>query len=243
MEETTLGGLFGGRIGYRQLRSGHRTGFEPVLLAASVPARAGERVLEAGTGAGAALLCLAARVPGVMGIGLERDARLARLAAENFAGNGFGDLFSVRGDATALPFAPRSFDHVLTNPPWFEAASTASPDERRALAHQEAGEGLLERWVAALVDVLRPKGSVTLILPAASFARAAAALAAAQCGGVTLLPLWPRAGVAAKMVVLSARKGSKAPARVMPGLALHDEGGISPAAQAILRDGQASSGA
>jgi tRNA1(Val) A37 N6-methylase TrmN6 len=234
MDETTIGGLLGGKLHYRQLRTGHRTGFEPVLLAAAVPARAGERVLEAGTGAGAALLCLAARVPGVLGLGVERDAALARLAAENFAANGFAALLAVRGDVTALPFPAQCFDHVLANPPWFDEASTPSPDARRALAHQEAGAGLLERWVAALAFVLAPKGSLTLILPAASFARAASVLVAVKCGGVTLLPLWPRAGEAAKMVLLSARKGSKSPACVRPGLVLHDETGITPEAQAVL---------
>jgi tRNA1Val (adenine37-N6)-methyltransferase len=51
---TTEGHLLGGRIRYRQPDTGFRSGLEPVLLAASVPARPGEHVLEAGTGAGAA---------------------------------------------------------------------------------------------------------------------------------------------------------------------------------------------
>src|SRR5277367_7136876 len=82
--ELTEGHLLGGRVRYAQPRDGFRSGIEPVLLAAAVPARAGERVLEVGSGAGAALLCLAARVSGVVGLGLERDAALAALAADNF---------------------------------------------------------------------------------------------------------------------------------------------------------------
>ncbi|HLB98700.1 MAG TPA: SAM-dependent methyltransferase, partial [Acetobacteraceae bacterium] len=58
----TEGHLLGGRVRYAQPREGFRSGIEPVMLAAAVPARTGERVLEAGSGAGAALLCLAARV-------------------------------------------------------------------------------------------------------------------------------------------------------------------------------------
>jgi len=233
MGETTAGGLLGGRVRYRQYLSGHRSGFEPVLLAACMPAQAGERVLEAGTGAGAALLCLAARVAGVRGVGLERDAALARLAAENFRENGFEQVFSVRADATRLPFAAASFDHVMANPPWFDAAGTPSPDPARALAHQASAD-----WIPGLVKILRPKGSITLILPAASFSPAIAALRAG-CGGVTLLPLWPRAGVAAKMVIIGARKGNKSPDRVLAGLVLHDAEGITQEAQEILREGKA----
>jgi len=236
MDEITTGGLLNGRVTYRQFAAGHRSGFEPVLLAASVPAKAGQLVLEAGTGAGAALLCLATRVPGLCGVGLERDGPTADLANENFKINGLHDIFVTQGDAENLPFAARIFDHVLANPPWFDARSTASPDARRALAHQAAPD-LLGRWIASLTRVLRRQGSITLILPAASFGQAIAALRDG-CGAITLTPLWPRAGVPAKMIILAARLGSKAPDVIQPGLVLHEGNTISPAAQAILRDGQ-----
>lgn len=241
MAEFTTGGLLGGRVTYRQFSTGHRTGFEPVLLAASVPAKPGELVLEAGTGAGAALLCLAARVPGVIGVGIEVDGALARLANENFKLNNLSNIFCLQGDARQMPFDPQKFDHVLANPPWFDEKSTASPDQKRALAHQ-AGPKLLGEWIASLTTMLRTKGSISMILPAASFAQAAAQLCAQGCGGITLLPLWPRAGLAAKIVIISARKGAKSPDCVLPGLVLHDDAGITAAAQAILRDGQSTSG-
>jgi tRNA1(Val) A37 N6-methylase TrmN6 len=235
-DEISTGGLLGGRLVYHQLRGGHRSGFEPVLLAASVPAQPGEWVLEAGTGAGAALLCLGARVPGVRGVGVERDAALAALAAMNFAANGLQDLHAVRADAAALPFAADTFHHVLANPPWFAPGATPSPDARRDRAHR-APAGLLRDWIAELARVLRSRGSISLILPAASFAAASAALKAHHCGAVTLIPLWPRLGCAAKMVILAARKHGNGPDNVHPGLALHDETGITPAAEAILRGG------
>ena len=236
MAAVTEGGLLGNRLIYKQLAAGHRSGFEPVLLAACVKARPGDAVLEAGTGAGAALLCLAARVPDIRGIGIERAAKLAALANENFKINGFLGLSALQGDAAALPFAAQSFDHVLANPPWFNMADTASPDAARDLAHRTT-EGLLPAWIAELGRVVRPQGSVSLILPAASFSQAAAALRAQKCGGVTLLPLWPRAGQAAKMVILTARKASRAGDKILPGLMLHDSAGITPAAQEVLRDG------
>jgi tRNA1Val (adenine37-N6)-methyltransferase len=238
MGEITTGGLLGGSVTYRQLRTGHRTGFEPVLLAASIPAKPDQRVLEAGTGAGAALLCLAARVPGLTGIGVERDEALARLANENFKINKLGDIFCIQADAASLPFTAQTFDHVLANPPWFDARSTASPDARRALAHQ-AGRDLLAAWIASLIFVLHPKGSITLILPASSLASCVSELRNTGCGGITLFPLWPHAGQPAKMVIIAARKNAKSPDRVMPGLVLHDETGITESAQKILRDGAA----
>jgi tRNA1Val (adenine37-N6)-methyltransferase len=238
MGEFTAGTLLGGRIAYQQRRDGHRTGFEPVLLAATIDAKPGERVLEGGTGAGAALLCLAARVPGLFGIGLERDSALAQLANVNFKNNGLQSVSCIQGDVAAPPFPDQKFDHVFANPPWFDQASTLPPDARRALAHH-AGQNLLGDWVTALAAMLRPRGSLTLILPAAAFAHGTAALRLAGCAGVTLFPLWPRSGQPAKMLILAARRGVKSPDRVLPGLALHDAAGITRAAQAVLRDGQA----
>ena len=77
----TRGNLLGGRVSYAQPARGFRSGIEPVLLAAAIPARPGERILEGGSGAGAALLCLAARVGQVQGVGIEQDPALASIGA------------------------------------------------------------------------------------------------------------------------------------------------------------------
>ena len=51
----TENGYLDGRVRIRQPARGYRAGVDPVLLAASVPARDGQRVLELGCGVGAAL--------------------------------------------------------------------------------------------------------------------------------------------------------------------------------------------
>jgi tRNA1(Val) A37 N6-methylase TrmN6 len=237
MSEVTEGTLLGGKISYRQFVDGHRTGFEPVLLAAAVAAKPGESVLEAGTGAGAALLCLGHRVQGLRAIGLEIMPALAGLANQNFKNNNFKNIFCVISDAASPPFVG-IFDHVLANPPWFDAASTPSPDAGRALAHQ-APSGLLEVWIAGLASCLKPKGVIYLILPAGSLSLAMAVLRRQRFGAIILLPLWPRAGLAAKQFIVSAVRMREMPDQISPGLILHNADGITPQANAILRDGAA----
>lgn len=237
MSATTQGTLLGGKLHYHQLTSGHRTGFEPVLLAASLNAKPGALVLEAGTGAGAALLCLGQRLPGIAGIGLEIDESLARLANHNFKINGLHGFSAVLADAAHPPFAA-IFDHIIANPPWFAPASTRSPDAARARAHHTT-PGLLATWVAALCACLKPKASLSLILPAACLGETLHALHAARLGGIALFPLWPRAGQPAKQFIITAKKGSKSPDQLLPGLILHNLTGITPEAEKILRDGAA----
>ncbi len=236
--DTSQGSLLGGRVAYRQLRTGHRSGIEPVLLAATIPAAAGAHVLEGGTGAGAGLLCLAARCPGVTGLGVERDGGLAGLARENVQGNGLAGLHILEADLLALPAFPQPFDHAFANPPWHDAAATASPDPLRDAA-KRASPGLLARWAAALAAPLRHGGSLSLIVPAAAAADALAALAQAGCGSPALLPLWPHAGEAARIVVVRGVKGGRGGCRVLPGLVLHDGPAFTAEARAVLWDGAA----
>ena len=75
--------FLGGRLHLWQPKAGYRAGVDPVLLAASVPAKAGQSVLDLGCGVGTAALCLGARVPGLGLVGVERQADYAALAARN----------------------------------------------------------------------------------------------------------------------------------------------------------------
>lgn len=233
--EATEGTLLDGRVRYRQPTRGFRSGIEPVLLAAAVPAMTGERVLEGGSGAGAALLCLAARVPGVSGVGIERDSGLAGFADGNARANGFALCF-VAGDVLALPVRG-PFDHALANPPYHDVAGTESPVPARAGAKQ-APPGLVANWAAALGAMLRRGGTLSLILPPSRLAEALDGCARGSCGGVRVLPLWPRAGQQAKLILLRAMRGSRAPLALLAGITLHDaDGAFTADTEACLRGG------
>jgi tRNA1(Val) A37 N6-methylase TrmN6 len=231
--------LLGGRVEFAQPAEGYRVAIDPVLLAASVSARASERILDLGAGAGAAALCLAARVEGCRILGLERDPDLVHLANDNAARNGVADRVEfVAGDVLRPPasLAAESFDHVMSNPPYLESSrGSPSPKVGRAAAQVE-GEAKLEDWIGAALRFARVKGSVTLIQRADRLDDALAALRG-QAGEIAIFPLWPMAdGRPAKRIILSARKGSAAPMRLSPGLVLHrSDGRYTDAAEAILR--------
>ena len=236
MTDFTEDRLLNGRVALRQPTKGFRAGLDAVLLAAFVPAKPGETVLEAGPGTGAAFLCLAARVPGLTIRAVEREAAMAALARENAARTGLtaqieqGDIADL-----ALARALGPVAHGFANPPYWPGGTPPPGAIRRAATH-EAGPGLAD-WVGFLAAAIAPRGSLSLILPAARFDAAVAAMRDASFGAVELLPLWPRAGVAAKRILLRARKGARSPAKILPGLALHEaDGRFTDAAEAILRD-------
>lgn len=236
----TRDGLLDGRVLLMQPARGTlRAALDPVLLAAAVPAAPGERVLEAGCGTGAAFLCLAARVSGLDVVAVERDPALAALAVANGAANGLGpDRLLVRaGDVREAGLAARlgPCAHGFANPPWWPDGTPPPESRRRGATHETDAVALID-WARFLAAGVVPGGTVTLVLPAARFDAGLAALDAAGCGAARLIPLWPRAGVAAKRVLLQARKDRRGPARIEPGLVLHGPGqGFTPEAEAVLR--------
>jgi len=232
---TTDGSLLNGRVRYSQPADGYRTGIEPVLLAASVPARPGQRILEGGVGAGAGLLCLACRVTGVLGVGIEIDPAMAALARVNIRANGQSGLTVETADL-AVWQASQTFDHAFSNPPWHDAAATPSPLARRQLATHEGGL-TLEAWVGALQRPLVAGGTLTLLVPAGHAGRVLASLHGTGFGRVVLVPLWPKPGRDAKLLLVQGCKGRRDPDRITAGLVLHgDDGRFSPGAQALLKD-------
>jgi tRNA1Val (adenine37-N6)-methyltransferase len=230
---TTQGHLLAGRVLYKQPANGFRSGIEPVLLAASVPARPGERVLESGTGAGAALLCLTARVPGIRAVGVEIDRSMAALAAANADANGFAGIEIVAG-AIEDVMPPRHFDHALANPPYHRPEGTASPIAEREIA-KRGSEALMRAWIDRMSGCLRHRGSLTLILPAGMVPPCLAAMAENFCPCTVVYPLWPKSGRPAKLVLLRGVKNARMPMRLMPGLVLHrPDGSFTDTALAIL---------
>ncbi|MDP6603721.1 MAG: methyltransferase [Rhodospirillales bacterium] len=260
--DITEDSVLGGRVTLFQPRLGYRAAIDPVLLAASVPAETDQRVLDVGAGVGTASLCLVRRLDGIRVAGIERERTLVRLAAQNAAANDLADRVEfMAGDLSRPPvrLAPGTFDHVMTNPPFFEAARTKpSPDRLKARATVEAapagatepGMGTaeaaatLDGWIRFCLLMVRPKGTVTVIHLAERLDALLGCLAG-RVGGVVVFPLWPgpaeEGGVSAKpakRVIVRARRGVQSPLRLAPGLVLHrSDGAFTQIAESVLRDG------
>ena len=236
--EITEDALLGGRLRLRQPADGFRAAIDPIFLAAAVPARSGERVLDLGCGVGTAGLALLKRVADLHVTGLELDQDMVGLARENAALNGVSERFeAIQGDVLTSRF--EDYDHVLCNPPFVAAgAGRRSGHTGRDRAKQESRADL-DDWLQAALAALRPKGSLSFVHRADRIDTLLAGIAGAA-GAVEIYPFWPGSGQPAKRVILRARKGLRSPARLLPGLVLHEAGGaFTPEADAVLRDAAA----
>ncbi len=238
---TSADTLLGGRVRLLQPAEGYRVAIDAVLLAAAVEPPRGAGVLDLGCGVGGAALCLLARRPDLTVTGLELQPELAALAIENASLNGVAERFRVVTGDAADPeaLAGARFAAVLSNPPFLAAGrGSRSRSASRGLAHLESSLDLAG-WVRVALGLLEPKGRLTLVQRADRLADVLASLAG-RVGAITVCPLWPRQGRAAKRVLVAATRDSRAPGRLLPGLTLHGPGQRYTAeAEAILRDAAA----
>lgn len=243
--DLTRDAFLGGRVTAWQPRAGFRSGVDAVLLAASCDAAPGDRALDLGCGAGVAILCLAARVPGIAAAGLELQADYAALARRNAAEAGLA-LEMHQGSVADLPPGLRgtAFDHVLTNPPYFDRGAPRAADAGRGVARGETVA--LADWVRAGARRLAPGGWLTLIQRAERLPDVLAAMGAAGLGSLAARPVAPRQGRVARLVLVRGRKGGRTAFRLLAPLILHagdhhpgDRDHYTPEATAILRDGAA----
>ncbi|MEL7027536.1 MAG: methyltransferase [Pseudomonadota bacterium] len=219
----------------------YRAGADPVLLAASVPARPGQSVLELGVGAGVALLCMGSRIGGLRLVGVERDQAAVALAKANAVSNGI-EAEIIHGDVAALPssLTAQNFDYVMMNPPFFDSGTPSPSSGRQAGRHEDMP---LSVWLDAGIRRLKPGGRLTLVQRTARVPDIISAISD-RLGGIVLLPLVPRAGRDAKLVLIAGEKGARAPFRLLPPFVLHsgeshtaDGDSYTSEATAILRDG------
>jgi tRNA1(Val) A37 N6-methylase TrmN6 len=127
----------------------------------------------------------------------------------------------------------------MANPPFLPAIRA---DRRKTSARTPSdveGEADLKAWVDCALRRVKPRGTVTFIHRADRLDALLAALEG-RAGGITVLPLWPKQGMAAKRVIVRARQGVATPLILSPGLVLHcADGAYTQEAEHILRGGAA----
>ena len=238
--EESLDALLGGRVRIAQPANGYRAAIDPVLLAASIPDKGRMNILDVGCGDGGATLCLAWRLGSATLHGLDlRPGAVGRLK-EAIAANGFGDRVTAQvhdvGDGP-LSDLENKFDWVVSNPPFLPAERADRRDQGDASRVETLETVPLGSWIDFMLRCVRHDGWIAMIHRADRIDDILAGLHG-KAGGVVVAPLWPRAGTSAKRVLVHARRNARSPARVHPGLSLHDESGeFTRAARAILSDG------
>ncbi len=241
--ELTRNDFLGGRVRVWQPSSGYRAGIDPVLLAASVPAKPGQDVLELGAGGGVGLLCLGARVAGLRLTGVELQHGYAELARKNAVENRQA-LQIFEADLQTLPSEVRQmrFDQVFANPPYFGTKGRKGSQDagrERGLS----GPLPLQAWVEVAAKRTKPKGGVTMICRIEGLGAILAGFET-HLGSIIVLPIAARKGREAGLFLIHGRKEGRAGLRMLSPMIVHqsarherDAEDYTSEIKDILRDG------
>lgn len=215
------------------LGQGHRSGMDAMLVASLVSCRSGCRVADLGAGAGAAGLAVASRIEEAEVLLVERSPVMADFARRSLALPENAHLagrvsvleadVALSGKARAAAGLPDdTFDHVIMNPPFNDAADRRTPDRLKAEAHAMSGD-LFEAWIKTAGAIMKPGGQLSLIARPESIAGIIEACGR-RFGGIEITPLLPRAGENAVRILVSAIKQSRKRLALRAPLVMHGEG-------------------
>ena len=217
MDVLTEDTFFDGRLRVSQPRDGYRYSIDAVLLAGFLRCKDGQTILDLGTGCGIIPLILAWRFPGLALVGVEIQAELARIAAENVRVNRLEDRIRIlHQDLRRLQVrhVPEPVHQVVCNPPYRRMNSgRINPGAGKAAARHEIFARLAD-FVSAAARLLQLSGRLTCIYPAQRLADLMVCLRQAGLEPKRLRTVHSKAGDAARLILLSGVKGGR------PGLAV-----------------------
>ena len=133
----------------------------------------------------------------------------------------------------ALGLAPDSIDHAVANPPYFTDGDGIPATLSQRATSRAMPEGALEAWLKAAARAVRPGGTLTLIHRPDALGRLLTALDG-RFGDILIKPLAAGPDEPATRILLHARKGSRAPLRLLSALVTHADSGYSPAVAAVI---------
>ncbi len=145
----------------RQSADVFRVGTDGVLLGALADINGAVKVLEVGTGTGLISLMLAQRNPQAEFLGLDINHEAVALTQFNFETSPFRSrLKNIRQDFKT--FTPQGkFDHIVTNPPYFEVSGS----DKDKIARQTVELNFSE-LISKSSELLSEQGIFSVIIPA-----------------------------------------------------------------------------
>ena len=224
---------------------GHRAGLDAIFLAASLPGKISGRLADLGSGSGVAGLAAIALRTRLNVTLVENNPLMVELAGQSskLAKNANlrhrvevlqADITLSGSHRQNAGLMTDSFDYAIMNPPYNDATTNqASSDETRAQAHNMGGGGL-DAWMRTATAILKPGAMMAMIHRCCSIGQIIAATQG-RFGALTIMPIYSYADQPAKLLLVRAIKGSKAPTIFAPPIFVHNEdGSFTTKANAVL---------
>ncbi len=215
--------------GLAQPEAGFRFSVDSLLLSVFVAPGENWKALDLGCGCGVVGLGLILANPekGIQVTGVDNDPEMLECARINSRALSLEEKTSYKQlDVKSLEsqsLAPESFDLVLANPPYRDAASGRTPTHPRKKTSQFVTKNTEPDFFKAASFALKNKATAGLVYPASRLDQLLQGLNQFRLRPKTVLPVYGRAGKPASLVLVKARKNSGPELFMLPPLILYDE--------------------
>ena len=211
-----------------QKKNAFRFCMDSVILADFASIRPADTVVDLGTGNGILPLLLSGRKKGKRFYAIELQEESAELAVRNMALNGLDETVTViRADAARASeyIGSCTADAVICNPPYSEPnAALASPFTEKAVARNQESD-TLDRFLAGAFDVLKGKGRISIVYPAAQMLSVMNKLQRHHLEPKRFRLVYPRIDKSPNLVLIEALKDAKPTLHPLPPMVIYDEQG------------------
>lgn len=147
----------------RDERSAMKVGTDGVLLGAWADVATDCRILDIGTGSGIISLMVAQRNADAQIVGLDIDAGAVADARDNARRSPWSGRIEVVQSDIALYETAEKFDHIVSNPPYFNSSLHSPSAERTTARHTSSLD--FRMLVESACRLLREGGRLSVVLP------------------------------------------------------------------------------
>lgn len=229
--------ILGGKITLFQPNKGFRVSIDSILLSSTV--KKYKNCMEFGTGSGVILIYLSKKFPNANILGIEKESELVELAKKNLLENNISSNIAsvICTDLTNQLFLKEynnKIDRIIMNPPYFSSDRViTSNNVYKASARYETN---INQWFDAAFKKLKPKGYLSFVFRSENLDKVLSKLNISW-GEIKIFPLWPKANIKSKLMIIQARKNAKSGVQVLPGLILHNnDGSYTEACNSVLNN-------
>ncbi|MGV3279086.1 tRNA1(Val) (adenine(37)-N6)-methyltransferase [Rickettsiales bacterium LUAb2] len=238
---TTQDKILNGKVIINQPEAGYRVGIDAILLASVVEKISfANKILDLGAGVGAVSLSILSRINDALIYSIEKEQQYYQCALQNKQENSFAkqNYFPLLGDIKEHSNLFNSFDIVVSNPPYYKAASgNLSPIDLKLVANTETS-ATLKDFIDCAYNCLKPKGIFYIIHTADRLQDILNLATINKWGNITVYPIYSFNNRDANRVIISLKKLSKEKLIIKSDLVIHNnDNSYTNKANAIIKNG------
>ena len=230
--------ILDGKLKFFQPKNGYRIPIDPIILASMIKISKNQTVLDVGCGVGTISLILKFKNSSAKISAIDIDPTTCEICRLNSEKNSLTinvyNLNLSNIDGSILKNV--RFDHVVTNPPYFDLRSSRISDLTRFAKFETMP---LQEWIEACLRKLNDRGTFSIIHDATRIDDIIFTLknSKIKIGNFEIFPIYSKKNSEAKRIIVKCRKNGRSALKISSPLFIHNNDGTYSSEMADILSG------